>query len=35
MKKTYSPSSYIDMYYRTQKKYINLKRSEAGASFMT
>lgn len=35
MKKTYSPSSYIEMYYRTQKKYINLKRSEAGASFMT
>lgn len=35
MKKTYSPSSYIDMYYRTQSKYINLKRSEAGASFMT
>lgn len=35
MKKTYSPSSYIDMYYKTQSKYINLKRSEAGASFMT
>lgn len=35
MKKTYSPSSYIEMYYRTQNKFINLKRSEAGASFMT
>lgn len=35
MKKTYSPSSYIEMYYRIQNKFINLKRSEAGASFMT
>lgn len=35
MKKTYSPSSYIEMYYRTQSKYINRKRSEAGAGFMT
>ena len=35
MKKTYSPSSYIEMYYKTQNKYINLKRSEAGAGFMT
>lgn len=35
MKKDYTPEKYIEMYFKTQKKFIHRKQSEAGLTLFT